>query len=92
VVWRAENTRSTEAPAWTLESEREWRGYVLLVGAAELSASTRPDVALRGEMRMLSTPVNYDVVVNGQPETTKHAFVAAGFGVELSAHPPRKRE
>jgi len=35
---------------------------------------------------------NHDVIVNGQPETSKRAFIAVGIGVGLSAHPAQVRE
>lgn len=83
VRWEAQETLSAEGSTWSLESERETRGYVLAGLAAELPLGSLLDAALRAELRVLTTPVRYGVVAGGQRETQAEVHVAPGLALEL---------
>jgi hypothetical protein len=92
VRWRAEEVSSLAGSGWALSSERESRPYVAVGTAAELPLSSLFDAALRAEIRMLTTPARYSVVVGGRRETGAEASVAPGVALELSfPQAPRER-
>jgi hypothetical protein len=82
--WQAEEVSTAAGSGWSLLSERESRPYVTVGPAAELPLGSLLNAALRAEVRLLTTPARYDVVVAGRHETGAEVSVAPGLALELS--------
>jgi hypothetical protein len=91
VRWAAEEILSAEASPWRRASERESRGYLLAGLSLELPVGSLLEAALRGEVRLLTTPVRYGVEVDGLKRTRSEVRVAPGLALELSLPPSRSR-